>query len=567
MFANHWIVADMDGTLTPTPTRAHGKYLSLSHCMTTGLGYGARYRSCLPWLRFFLERGGSLCVVSTAGIRMWSQLYQDLAPAVFSLGTPSANGGNNTDVDGPAEPPATTPGALYLCGFTGAAMFRTRPCALVWADMRRLYPGWQPSSASTASALLKDASGPGIATVPPPAVGMEEWEEYRQQAVRCVDKAESSPVSAEAAPSSSTLHSPSSSSSSTTLDIATYTLASQEGRSAIIRFFEHASYISGHDLGAAADFFAACLSTKYHAVFTEILRQLLAEVEPALLTTRHDGAVPHLCFADSQVLTPYALAQHGYFLKETNDALVDAQQVPHADGSLTKDAPVAQVVVMGIPMRYFEAIFPSASSSTGSTTATTVPAWQCCPKCAAVGTDSKARIEAAGLELKSQPNSVCLHRRGVDKGMCVRWLQSQGAQQKMSFDLAKALAFGDVPDSVDRPLTEYPPMQFLSLSPKVGAAERLAELSTPATSSSTLQPMLYHVGGEEEGTALFLEELLTSCTRDAAKESSSGTRKQATWFTPSRVSACAARAQASLLAEMTARGTTEATGEPSRSTL
>ncbi|XQJ26082.1 hypothetical protein NXY56_002031 [Leishmania guyanensis] len=85
MFRGHWIVADMDGTLTPTPTRAHGKYLTLSHCMQTGLGCGAHYKSCLPWLRLFLELGGTLCVVSTAGKRMWSQLYLRSSASAVSV--------------------------------------------------------------------------------------------------------------------------------------------------------------------------------------------------------------------------------------------------------------------------------------------------------------------------------------------------------------------------------------------------------------------------------------------------------------------------------------------------
>lgn len=579
MFARHWIVADMDGTLTPTPSRAHGSYLSLSHCMATGLGYGARYHSCLPWLRLFLERGGSLCVVSTAGKRMWAQLYQDLAPSVFNFGV---SGPPHSSV--PAElslSSLTAQGTLYMCGFTGAAMFRTRPCDVVWADMDRLHPGWRVSVATPRATTGKVETVFFNSSVPPAAIGIEEWAEYRQQAVGCAaspSTAAAPRVSTAQEPPSLASTAPTTACSSTTLDAATYALAATEGRNAIIRFFEHASYVSGHNVDVAAAFFAKCLSTKYHSVFTDVLRQLLDEVQPALHAARERGAVPHLCFADSQVLNPAALATHGCFLKETNDALVDVQRVPRADGTVPDDAPVAQVVVMGIPMRYFDRVFPFqvAASPTSDDVATpsagAPPPWQCCAKCAAAGVGSRARLEAAGLELKSQPNSVCLHRRGVDKGMCVRWLLSQGkhtgaGEGRMCFELSRALAFGDVPESVDRPLTTFPPMQFISLSPKEGAATRLAEMQAAATASS---PYLYYVGGEEEGTALFLEELFTSCLREADEE---GSRESLpcdrVWFTPQRVSACAARAHAAMTALLAERnsGSTDAAEEPSRSTL
>jgi hypothetical protein len=568
MFSNHWIVADMDGTLTPTPSRAHGKYFSLSYCMATGLGYGARYHSCLPWLRLFVERGGSICVISTAGKRMWTQLYNDLAPAVFALSSTTRPRGSSAAAKlagGPTSlvTASPTPGTLYLCGFTGAAMFRTRPCDAVWADMDRLHPGWRGQS-STDAASTSPASLPNWSdfVVPPASVGMEEWAAYRQQAVA----SHSSP------------------SSSTTLDAAAYAVATEEGRRAIIRFFEHASYVSGHNVATAAAFFAECLSTKYHSVFATILQQLLDEVAPTLQSAadKEEGgkAVSHLCFADSQVLSPQALASHGFFLKETNDALVDAQQVPHADGTIAAGAPVAQVVVMGIPMRYCDHIFPSSPSSATKEGSADSPVdtaagarWQCCPRCAAAGAGARARIEAAGLQLKPQPNSVCLHRRDVDKGTCVRWLCSQkaaktvyGATRGLPIDLAKAVAFGDVPESVDRPLTEYPPMQFVSLSTKDDASTQLAALQAEVAPGAA-SPYLYHVGGEEEGTALFLEELLTDCIKEADETLESGTCDGRTWFTPARVLACAARAHATMKTTQAERCQSEGMAKPSYSTL
>ncbi|CUF52843.1 Hypothetical protein, putative [Bodo saltans] len=90
MFKGHFLVADMDGTLTSTPSKAHGHYLPLS------------MSPCLTPLTTFLQRGGDVCVVSTAGRRMWPQIFDILRPALFSS---------------PAN------GRLFICGFSGAALF------------------------------------------------------------------------------------------------------------------------------------------------------------------------------------------------------------------------------------------------------------------------------------------------------------------------------------------------------------------------------------------------------------------------------------------------------------
>ncbi|KAK7194096.1 hypothetical protein NESM_000322300 [Novymonas esmeraldas] len=532
MFRGYWIVADMDGTLTPTPSRAHGEYLSLSHSRRTGLGFGARYQSCLPWLLLFLERGGSLCVVSTAGKRMWSQLYPDLAPALFHL---SAAAAAATTTAPAAARDEETPGPLYLCGFTGAALFRSRSWEAVWADMDRLHPHWRAPPAG-------DACAAAAAMVPPAGVALEEWAEYREQGgSTATDDADAATPAL------------------TTMDAATCALAVQEGRLALVRFFEHAAYVCGHDAARAHEFFAGCLSTKYHSVFAELLRGLLAEARASAshdsvnAPDEHGATGPsHVCFAASRLLSPAALAQHGYFLTKTGDALVDAQVVPRADGTVADGAAVAQVVVMGIPMRYFDRVFPPAGASPAGD-------WHCCPRSAEAGATARQRLEDAGLELKSQPNSVCLHRRGVDKATCVRWLLARHRHRQshpLTFELSRALAFGDVPETVDAPLTTFPPMGFLSLSPKSGAAAGLVEMERVRGGASG-RPHMWHVGGEEEGTAVFLEELLTQCTHEDQQRGQPSGRatpsRAVNWFSPDRVAACAERARERVEAELRQR--------------
>ncbi|KAG5482354.1 hypothetical protein LSCM4_05610 [Leishmania orientalis] len=588
MFRGHWIVADMDGTLTPTPTRAHGKYVALSHCVRAGLDGGTRYKSCLPWLRLFLERGGNLCVVSTAGRRMWPQLYPDLAPALFRLRAASAAGASAAAGDGASPGPSPSsgftdaPGTLYLCGFSGAALFRSRPWEAVWSDMDRLHPRWRlpsaphPSHFDGGDGLHRGEAAVAVATVPPAEVGLEEWIEYREQG------ASLSAAGSQAATSSATGR-------LTTIDAATCALAMDEGRQALVRFFEHASYVCGHDAGRAKEFFAGCLSTKYHSVFVDLLRQLLTEAHVTAPRANKDASgaqarTPHVCFATSKVLSPAALAQHGFFLRDTGDALVDVQPVPRADGTVTDGAAVVQVIVMGIPMRFFDYVFPAMGSSPSNNSPAASRSWHCCPRCAGAGAGARQRLEAAGLEVKSQPNSVCLRCRGVDKGTCVRWLLAQHERHQLVFELPRALAFGDMPESVDAPLAAFPPMQFISLSPKDAAAVHLDDNERVGTADSThadsaegqaecphqLPPPrsfsdsphhMFHVGGEEEGTALFLEELLLCCASEQQQRRSVTFSSTAAtdaadlvnWFTADRVAACATRARRRMVEELLQR--------------
>lgn len=536
MFKGHWLVADADGTLVPTPTKAGGKYFSLAHSATY---FGPRYRSCLAPLRLFIQNGGSLCVVSTAGRRLWDQLYEDLSGSLVP--PPPGIPHPHPHIRPPPQSPSA--GALLLCVFTGAALFRSRAPDLVWR--------------------LCQEVNPPLTQLPPPAnLVLEEWREYRlQAALHAGDQGEEALVTHDPAGGGMGL------STATTLPNTACQAAAVEGQAALVRFFEHVSYTCGHDITRARTFFEKHLSTKYHAVFTAMLESILDGVcaaHPNALNSLADGAVPHLCFAHSPVLDMTVVLKYGCYLQETNDALVDLQAVPLPDATVPPDAPVAQVVVMGIPMRFCSSIFPRDDASAAL--------WHACPTCAATGRGAVSRLEALGLEVKPQPNSVCVRRCGVDKGTCVRWLMDHGAE--MDFALERALSLGDVPESVDRPLTLFPPMQFISVSPKI-QQQRLdsegamyvqpdpVQSGKERSSSPALAPLML-VGGEEEGTALFLEELVSSCIAEACERAASATAHALSqeegnpmtssasvplshnWFSAERVQRCVGRARARL---------------------
>ena len=134
-----------------------------------------------------------------------------------------------------------------------------------------------------------------------------------------------------------------------------------------------------------------------------------------------------------------------------------------------------QVTVMGIPMRLYDNYFTPSIV---------------------------AELASYGVSAKRQPNSVAINKRGIDKALCVSWLRDHfsggGGDGSVDgdFSLGRALAFGDIPTSVDKPLAQFPPMQFVSLS------------TTPATDPTDTKGRIVHVGREEDGTAAFLEAML-----------------------------------------------------------
>lgn len=66
-------ILDLDGTLTSTPHKAHGKYLPLTES------------PCLEPVIKYLEADGRLAVVSTAGKRMWRQFFEPVQATLQHL--------------------------------------------------------------------------------------------------------------------------------------------------------------------------------------------------------------------------------------------------------------------------------------------------------------------------------------------------------------------------------------------------------------------------------------------------------------------------------------------------
>lgn len=128
-----WLLSDLDGTLIATPHKAHGRYLPIteSPCFTP----------MVEWLR----RGGNVCVVTTADMRVVDQVYRPLQPYLKTqkemraeAETASRRCDTNA-VDGQSLKESTAVkrrGYLLLSLYTGAVLY--------WctADTMQLLPGY-----------------------------------------------------------------------------------------------------------------------------------------------------------------------------------------------------------------------------------------------------------------------------------------------------------------------------------------------------------------------------------------------------------------------------------------
>lgn len=456
MFANHWLVCDMDGTLTSTPTKAGGEYLALSKS------------PCYGPLRTYVANGGNLCVVSTAGRRMWRQIFNDMSDVLFSAS--SSN-------------PRAVAGRLAICGFSGAAFFLSDAAS---KSMKEVVP-YRTTALKYHSAALygkvaeERAAGGGIATGHNAAVSNNHGchhanaasptshphhftesttiDEYNQEAVIgiAVDRvrafincAADQLLEAEAGNENSKSSTETSSSSSAIMippivQILSdkyhgpYTDLAQQRNEHLRRAYAEAKSTEENGVGESGG-----------GVSAQSLLSLAAEEKEALLAASFY----------KEVLTKERLMTHGSFISKTKDALVDLQTVPDTDPLVG-----IQVTVMGIPMRLYDEFFT---------------------------TEIVEELASYGVSAKKQPNSVAINKKGIDKALCVQWMRDHVE----GFSLEKALAFGDIPSSVDKPLTAFPPMQFISLS------------QTPQTDPTDTKGKMVFVGEEEVGAAAFLESML-----------------------------------------------------------
>eukprot|EP00759_Apiculatamorpha_spiralis_P020276 PhF_6_TR25703/c0_g1_i1/m.36228 len=189
------------------------------------------------------------------------------------------------------------------------------------------------------------------------------------------------------------------------------------------------------------------LSTKYHEPYRKLAAMSTEERESLMTIER--------------------CTTKGYFISiPQEDTLIDVQRL------FTDETEIGQLTVMGIPITKFHHYFPD---------------------------DVISSIESHGVYIKSQPNSVCIGMQGVAKDLAVRWLEKT---PEYKFSRTNAIAIADTPEGPDKPLTQLPPMPFVSVAP-----------------TNKFNWDMF-VGQEEIGTAKWMEKVLsladpTSVVKDA----------------------------------------------------
>jgi hypothetical protein len=191
---------------------------------------------------------------------------------------------------------------------------------------------------------------------------------------------------------------------------------------------------------------------------------------------------------EKEVATLENLKVYGKFLVKSNDPMIDLQRV--SSGALV------QINILGTAMARFDSLFYPQLRQ-------------------------KLR-ERMSIHIKRQPNSTTISKDLVNKGLPVQYLAKQyqretdlidvktGEKLKFcwDFELKNAIAAGDHPMFTDYPLTQHAPMPFLSL-----ALKRAPELPEWPYKTKML-----HVGGEEEGTAKFVNTWVDFCIRENGKD-------------------------------------------------
>lgn len=196
---------------------------------------------------------------------------------------------------------------------------------------------------------------------------------------------------------------------------------------------------------------------------------------------------------EREVIALGNLLAYGKFLQASNDPMLDLQRVASGD--------LVQINVLGTAMARFDYIWTPA-----------------------------LREELAAkysIHIKRQPNSTTISKDQVNKGLPIQYLAMQkqredtdlvvctkngtadSSKEKVKycwdFLLSTAIGFGDHPNFTDYPMTQFPPMPFVSVAqPKV-----------PEQAEWPYKTRVIHLPiGEEAGTAEYLTQLVDFCVRE-----------------------------------------------------
>ena len=443
-----FMVADMDGTLTPTPTKSGGFLTPISKSPT------------FEPIRRFLQEGGTLIVETNAGTFPFDQIYKPLRSTLKELYDEDEREFHiNLEKEGRTNSAPSSidecyqDGKLILCPFSGAAMF----VSVLNRETGEVEMKEDERFAKTARATCCTNS-------------FEYFRWGKKRDSKNNKKNDDEQMNKNNNPCFD-VNDPCYKDPTTFIPEAHVPELLDAIRGVICKTFalmdEDPTYLPS-------------LSRKYR------------EALPPVIAMRRELGVERF---EKEVLSMENLLEYGRFLQASNNPLLDLQRV--SGGNLV------QINVLGTAMSWFDELWPESLR------------------------DELATVYSA--HAKRQPNSTTLSKDQVNKGLPIRYLSAQRQRETelffsnnnnnknnskhhhpvrycWDFKLKNAIGFGDHPHFTDYPMTQFPPMPFVSLS------QKKSEELLPDWPYKT--EMIHVRYGEEDGTAKYLSALVDFCIKN-----------------------------------------------------
>ena len=532
MLEDCWLVTDLDGTLVPTPHKAHGEYVPVSDAKV------------FPSLKTWLEEGGNICVITTADSRTVKQVYLPLRDTLeqIHISRQIANdehqeleddddGGSDTQEEHDKGAKNSEPSGSY-----GVHQVSTRSAVSPAATHR-----WDSSVRSAvrradahikqqeASQTLRDSTDP---TASPKTKKTHWFPPCRSQLLLSTHGGAAlhyvrPTISAQRAADMELIE------VEGYTDICKTCISegcSEAGCSILAEcFYAFAETV----LRAKDDGPIGGMSRRYQKIWHLLKPRLLSVGEPGEAQQHEAGRPPQAAGRASEKAVQRALNQlrNGdsvmrYIitckkLRETSRAGrqgTDGKQrfVGSTLSPSSKHEPsqfgggkatdcrsgIIQLLLVGVPMAFSMEYLKTRTSE----------------------------FDRLGLRYLSQPNSVVVTCAATTKGTCVSYLtgtfrpgfQPCPAPFEGRMKLSRAVALGDTPQAGDKQLTLFPPMHFVSLQ----VHDYAISLGHLLFRKMAQRHMLY-VGEEEVGGARFLQELISSLKRcsDAHQQAANNVKR------------------------------------------
>ncbi|ORC91586.1 uncharacterized protein TM35_000051820 [Trypanosoma theileri] len=537
MLRDTWLLSDLDGTLISTPHKACGQYLSLAQS------------PCVHVLRRWLLNGGNVCIITTADMRVLQQVYAPLRSILKDDENSNNNNNNNC-------------GELLLSLYTGAVLYR---CTAKGVELVREYA--EATHCATAESV-EVAKRYGLPLKESPMISVCPMGIRTTTQVACV---EGTCFSAKTC-RELLIHVENIflgvvkailKKDKEVVKAFTFMSARYKEMWRILLHYLDVRYKQDqqeHQHNRSVDDTISEKTTsttnavEWKCKFLQQRRQLLRAVGIVRVelvdTKRMICEIEGYCTADKNAkeIKSTVLRILG---DESKDSSIFAEQITrllgaepydddydnnnnnnnnntigNSDSNSDRDSQVgvvAQVMVLGIPIKLFSRFFKPHLESFAALGVTAIP----------------------------QPNSVVFSKMGICKSTIIRYLIKQQQQQQQqqqqekenkmkmyderenccsphdgkaprfcgAVDITRAVALGDNPHTTDFELTVFPQLPFISVEVDGQRRRRHARIDALPIKGKSQQRRgstmddrrlvnLQYIGGEENGTAVFLDLLM-----------------------------------------------------------